>query len=859
MSCGCDSGSSYDGGYVNGYNGLCNADTPYPSVSSESVPSLINNLTYALYGQVQKNVTNGQVTWTIPCDPSNIPATINNIPRNAGEGLLCYIIRALNLTTQSGFVTVDGVQTLTNKTFTAPVINTATINNLTATGTLALPVGSVTSAMIAEGTIVNADINASAAIATSKLAPVTSTGSTTARTLENRFADVVNVKDFGAVGDGVTDDKVAIQAAIDSAYAQGGGKVLIPSGVHLLVDSADIQLKDGVVLASDEFSQSYFTPNAYMGGSVLKCGVIILNPSYTLKVVGKGASIKGLCILSKTFYNSTTKGLNTTITAGLATTQANLTGTAITVDGTSLRVDDLYLGHCMILGFNLAASIKWCGRPLIEHIYGDNTSGLYINDVHDIGRAQNCHFWPFLTGADPLLGKRTGIAFECGSGTEWFQISNSYSWGYFCGFKVASPSMRLTNCGCDDNYGASGAGITVGSIGFWVTGTAIDVLLLGCQSACKDTQFLFESTGNGVNQMIGCAGWGNKTYQVSQTASNLVIQNCYFYTNLGSIISASSGITSLLVDGNTFGGGTPFSFSSSALLKITVSTNNVLIGGTLGLNGLSMKKISLLGGEAIYGVNSSHYLRSIRANGTASSPTTVNNGEALGALCWGGYDGSAYKITTAAIRGNVNYTVSSGVIPSSLIFSTEDNAGSFADRIWIAPWGALSPITDNAYTLGASGARWSTVYAATGTINTSDERAKRDIVDSNLGLNFIEALRPVSYKFKVGSNKVIRQVYRDADGNEVDANAAGANPAEILTEEIAGERTHYGLLAQEVKAALPEGTDFGGWILTDKNDPDSQQGLRYDQFISPLIKAVQELSSEVASLKSQISSLTSKP
>ena len=96
MSCGCDSGSSYDGGYGNGYNGLCNADTPYPSVSSESVPSLINNLTTALYGQIQKNVTNGQVTWTIPCDP-NSTATINGIPRIAGEGLLCYIIRVLNI------------------------------------------------------------------------------------------------------------------------------------------------------------------------------------------------------------------------------------------------------------------------------------------------------------------------------------------------------------------------------------------------------------------------------------------------------------------------------------------------------------------------------------------------------------------------------------------------------------------------------------------------------------------------------------------------------------------------------------------------------------------------------------------
>jgi hypothetical protein len=183
----------------------CRKDIPYPSVSNESVPSLINNLVTALYGSnVTKSVVNRQVIWNIPCDPNNT-AQISSLPRNQGEGLLCYLIRAFN-TTFVGQVTLDGVQTLTNKTLTAPVINSPSVANLSATGTLSLPLASIlpsylslgapswtsqgvtsiidlivsgnltlpnnsiTSGMIADGTITNADISSSAAIANSKLA-----------------------------------------------------------------------------------------------------------------------------------------------------------------------------------------------------------------------------------------------------------------------------------------------------------------------------------------------------------------------------------------------------------------------------------------------------------------------------------------------------------------------------------------------------------------------------------------------------------------------------------------------------------------------------------------------------------------
>lgn len=153
------------------------------------------------------------------------------------------------------------------------------------------------------------------------------------------------------------------------------------------------------------------------------------------------------------------------------------------------------------------------------------------------------------------------------------------------------------------------------------------------------------------------------------------------------------------------------------------------------------------------------------------------------------------------------------------------DGSSWTDALVIAGDGsarfaaALRPAADNSQTLGTSDARWSAVWAATGTIETSDMRLKTGIAPSDLGLDFILALNPVRYR------------WRDA---------------------LADEAVHYGLLAQEVLAAATrQGVPgFGGHILVDADDPDSQQALRYSSFIAPLIAAVQALAKRVETLES---------
>ncbi|MEY5003504.1 MAG: hypothetical protein RL678_1313, partial [Pseudomonadota bacterium] len=52
------------------------------------------------------------------------------------------------------------------------------------------------------------------------------------RSVQSKLRDVVSVKDFGAVGDGVTDDTAAIQATMNAVLAAGGGTVYFPRGVY---------------------------------------------------------------------------------------------------------------------------------------------------------------------------------------------------------------------------------------------------------------------------------------------------------------------------------------------------------------------------------------------------------------------------------------------------------------------------------------------------------------------------------------------------------------------------------------------------------------------------------------------------
>jgi len=174
--------------------------------------------------------------------------------------------------------------------------------------------------------------------------------------------------------------------------------------------------------------------------------------------------------------------------------------------------------------------------------------------------------------------------------------------------------------------------------------------------------------------------------------------------------------------------------------------------------------------------------------------------------------------TTAVSRANNLFggtltTSSYTLVSSNNIIALQSSAGN---GVFVNGSGAsFTPSSDNSMSLGSSGFRWTTVYATTGTINTSDANQKTEIAD------LTEAEMAVARRIK-GLFKTFK--FKDA----------------VAAKGIAA-RKHVGVVAQDVQAAFAaEGLDAEGYgiFCSDEVDGVTVLGVRYEELLAFVIAAM---------------------
>jgi hypothetical protein len=340
-------------------------------------------------GIILKGTTDKSIKYSVAKSAWDVSENIN-IP--ADKSIKINNIEVLTLTTIFGKSLPDVVvgttetQNLTNKTLNSPIINTPTgitksdvgLSNVdntadsakpvstaaqsaldlkaplaspTFTGTVTLPVGTVTSGMIADGSIMNADINAAAEIATSKIAGLDTALGLKAPLASPTFTGTVTLP-AGTVTSGMIADGAILDSDISGAAAIATSKI---SGLDTALDlkaprasptftgTVSGITKSMVGLGSVDNTTDAEKPVSTAAQSALDLKAPLASPTFTGTVSGITKAMVGLTNANDT--SDLAKPISTATQAALdlkaPLNSPTFTGTVVLPSTTSIGLVDL--------------------------------------------------------------------------------------------------------------------------------------------------------------------------------------------------------------------------------------------------------------------------------------------------------------------------------------------------------------------------------------------------------------------------------------------------------------------------------------------------------------------------------------
>jgi len=256
----------------------------------------------------------------------------------------------------------------------------------------------------------------------------------------------------------------------------------------------------------------------------------------------------------------------------------------------------------------------------------------------------------------------------------------------------------------------------------------------------------------------------------------------------------------------------------NALNGSNAGNSNTALGAFALMSNNNLSNIVGIGDSALYYLNSGNGHCTALGSKAGWQNTTGSNNTYVG-----------YHAGNTVTTGSSNTIIGYGADISDGSFSNATALGNLA----VANASNKVRIGNSSVTSIGGQVSWTT---------GSDERIKTNIKQNVPGLKFINLLKPVTYNYDVDKEDAI---------NSIASKEKQAGKYDIQKMQFTG------FLAQEVeKAAKQIDYNFSG-VDVPKNDKDIY-GLRYSDFVVPLVKAVQELSrmndnknAEIDSLKQQ--------
>ncbi len=243
--------------------------------------------------------------------------------------------------------------------------------------------------------------------------------------------------------------------------------------------------------------------------------------------------------------------------------------------------------------------------------------------------------------------------------------------------------------------------------------------------------------------------------------------------------------------------------------------------------------------------------------GNVGSDNTATGSNALTSNTYGGYN-SANGIGALFTNSTGNYNTADGAEAGGNVTDGSYNTfiGYYANcgsgghlTNSTAIGNGASVTTNNKVVIGNTSV--SSIGGYANWTNFSDGRYKQNIKQNVPGLAFINKLTPITYTLNI--NAIERKLHEGEKEVTTKDGKTLPNPMnDPIIKQAMNEKSkiiYTGFVAQNVeKAAESLNYDFSG-VDKPKDDQKSFYGLRYSDFVVPLVKAVQELSKQNDSLK----------